>query len=129
MQNSLRHKKGSGDNYHGNAPPTPTLTDALQSEVARLMEENLALREMMEKGGSPGRSPQGRSIIGSNSKCVCRCACMRTHARVHMCAICVCSSSQHSTSFKVLTHMHTWRHVISGYDSEFHQIWQVQMLV
>ena len=71
MQNSLRHKKGSGDGYHGNAPPTPTLTDALQSEVARLMEENLALREMMEKGVSPGRSPQGRSIIGSNSKCVC----------------------------------------------------------
>ena len=73
LQNSLRNKKGSGDGYHGNAPPTPTLTDALQSEVARLMEENLTLREMMEKGGSPSRSPQVRNMMGNNSECLCAC--------------------------------------------------------
>ena len=71
MQNSLRHKKGSGDGY--NAPLTLTLTDALQSEVTRLMEENLTLREMMEKGGGLARSPQGRIMIGCNSECLCAC--------------------------------------------------------
>ena len=69
-QNSLRQKKGSSDGHHGNALPTPTLTEALQAEVTRLMDENLALREMMEKGGSPGKSPSGRQMIGNNSECV-----------------------------------------------------------